>query len=416
MPDPEIPPPFPPEEPKPTPSPFDEPQQPTPPPPWQTPPPEPPRESPQAPPAKGGAAPERPKRPADRTRNFLLGVIVLAMTVAGTSLVYLVLKQRGAQANKALAQNMKKLEQDYTDLQKKYNELETDRNNVLSQTKVLLQEKTEWQEIEGQLENLKSTNKTFMMQKQKLLEENQKLKTEIATILQNFDGLKQSYQELSAKQEESDKENASLRDLLTKQVQATPEYQLLDRESKRLREENEKLGQTINVMEGKLKLALDRIKKDQQRELSQLRQVRGQNQILSEIRAQNEFLTKANRELHELIQQAPGRIKEMAAQNQTLLKETAEMHYNMGVFFTDNKQFDQAEREYVRALDFDPNNLKVHYNLGYLYAENMDRHDKAMFHLEKYLQIDPNSKESEAIRSYIATRQAWNAGTSRGKR
>jgi tetratricopeptide (TPR) repeat protein len=102
----------------------------------------------------------------------------------------------------------------------------------------------------------------------------------------------------------------------------------------------------------------------------------------------------------------------MVAQNQALLHETAEMHYNMAVFFTENKQVAQAEREYLRALDFDPNNVKVHYNLGYLYAEEMENHDKAMFHLEKYLQIVPNSKESEAIRSYIATRQAWNSGGS----
>ncbi len=121
-------------------------------------------------------------------------------------------------------------------------------------------------------------------------------------------------------------------------------------------------------------------------------------------------------ELNELINQAPGRIKDMAAQNQALVKETAEMHYNMGVFFTENKKFENAEREYVRALEFDPNNLKVHYNLGYLYAEDLNKHDKAMFHLEKYLQIDPNSKESEAIRSYIATRQTWNSAGSTGKK
>ena len=263
---------------------------------------------------------------------------------------------------------------------------------------------------------MKKTNKVFMAQKEKLLLENQKLKAEVTSVMQSFDGLKQSYQDLLTKQEEAEKENASLRDLLTKQVQATPEYQLLDRESKRLAEENEKLGQTINLMEGKLKLALDRIKKDQERELSMIRQIRSQKQMLDALRAQNEALSKANVQLNELINQAPGRIKDMAAQNQTLLRETAEMHYNMAVFFTENKQFTQAEREYLRALDFDPNNIKVHYNLGYLYAEEMENHDKAMYHLEKYLQIAPNSKESEAIRTYIATRQVWNTAPSAGGR
>ena len=399
MPDPEFPPtPLAPEEPQ-APPPFD-------------PPPSPPRP---ATPAKGASVSGR-KGPSSLTKNFLLGVIVLALTIAVGSAAYLLIKQNGGLPKKVSSGDMLKLRGEYDELKKKFDKLETDRNNVLSQTRALLQEKAQWQGTQEQLENLKKTNKVFMAQKEKLLAENQKLKADVAEIMQSFDGLKQSYQDLLTKQEEAEKENASLRDLLTKQVQAAPEYQLLDREAKRLREENEKLGQTINVMENKLKLALDRIKKDQVRELSMLRQVRGQKEFLDELRAQNEVLTKTNQELNELINQAPGRIKDMAAQNQTMLKETAEMHYNMGVFFTENKQYPQAEREYVRALDFDPNNLKVHYNLGYLYAEELQKHDKAMYHLEKYLQIDPNSKESESIRSYIATRQSWNAGASTGKK
>ena len=345
-----------------------------------------------------------------------MGVLVVAMTVAGTAIVYLLVRQQKAQANKAVTGSLQKLEQDYAELKKKYDDLETDRNNVLTQTKNLLQEKAKWTEMEEQVENLKKANKQFMAQKEKLLEENQRLKSEVDGIIQNFDSLKASYQEMLEKQDAADKENASLRDLLTKQVQGTPEYQLLDRESKRLRDENIKLGQIINLTEEKLKKALDRIKKDQIRELSMLHQVRGQKQMLDEIRAQNEVLSKTNRQLNDLINQAPTRIRDMAAQNQQLLKETAEMHYNMGVFFTENKQFSQAEREYLRALDFDPNSLKVHYNLGYLYSEELSKHDKAMFHLEKYLQINPNSKESESIRAYIATRQAWNSGSTSGKK
>ncbi len=377
--------------------------------------PEPPFRSATAPPPP--PAPERPKTSSNLTRNFLLGVIVLAMTVAGTGVVYLLVKQQKSKNPRPTAEQTSQMEQEFSELKKKYDELETDRNNVLSQTRTLLQEKAQWQGTQEQLENLKKTNKVFMAQKEKLLAENQKLKAEVESVIQNFDGLKQSYQDLLAKQEESDKENAALRDLLTKQVQAAPEYQLLDREAKRLAEENEKFGQTINLMENKLKLALDRIKKDQQRELNMLRQVRGQKDLLEDVRAQNEILSRTNKELNDLINQAPGHIKDMAFQNQALVKETAEMHYNMGVFFSENKKFEQAEREYARALEFDPNSLKVHYNLGYLYAEDLNNHDKAMFHLEKYLQMDPNSKESEAIRSYIASRQAWNAGaSSSGKR
>ena len=354
--------------------------------------------------------------PNPMSRNILAGVVVVALAGAGTSAIYLLVKHQDAMGGKSASGQTQKLEKDYADLKKKYEDLEVDRNNVLAQTKNLLLEKTKWDEMAPQLENLKKTNRIFMEQKDKILSDNTRLKTEISGFLQNFDSLKESYQELLSKQEAAEKENADLRRLLTQQVQNTPEYQVLDREAKRLREENLKLGETINRLEERIKKALDRIKKDQTREVSLVRQVHEQKSELDGLRSQNGSLAKGNQSLNLLVNEAPGRVKDIAAQNQVLLKETAEMHYNMGVFFTENKQFPQAEKEYLRALDFDPNNLKVHYNLGYLYAEDLDKQDKATYHLEKFMQMDPNGKESEAIRSYIAEKQVWNGTGPTGRR
>ncbi len=361
--------------------------------------------------------PSPPPIPGPRplSRNVLTGVLVVALAVAGASAVYVVVKLKKNTADKSVLNQMKTLEKDHSDLKKKYEDLEVDRNNVLAQTKNLLQEKTKWEETAGQLENLKKTNHVFMLQKDKLLSDNRRLKSEIGEILGNFDGLKASYQELLSKQEAAEKENADLRRLLTQQVQSAPEFQVLDREAKRLRDENLRLGETINLLEERIKKALDRIKKSQEREVSLVRQVREQKATLNQLQSMNGSLVKGNQDLNILVNQAPDRVKDIAAQNQALLKETAEMHYNMGVFFTENKQFERAEKEYLRALDFDPNNQKVHYNLGYLYSEDLDKQDKATFHLEKYLQIDPNSKESEAVRSYIIERQTWNSTGYMGK-
>ncbi len=356
--------------------------------------------------------------PNPLSRNILTGVVVVALATTGATSVYLFVKHKNSAGDKTILAQMQKLEKDNLELKKKYDDIDVDRNNILNQTKNLLQEKTKWDEMGGQLENLKKTNRLFMLQKDKILSDNQRLKNEIGSILGNFDSLKESYQELLSKEEAAEKENVNLRRLLTQQVESTPEYQVLDRESKRLRDENLKLGQALNLLEDRIKKALDHIKKNQLREIGMVRQVREQKQALDDLRSQNGSLTKGNQELNVMINQAPDRVKDIAAQNQVLLKETAEMHYNMGVFFTENKQFEQAEKEYLRALDFDPNHLKAHYNLGYLYAEDLNKHDRAMFHLEKFLQIDPNSKESEAIRSYIAARQTWNStgNMGRGKR
>ena len=366
------------------------------------------------PPAPGLPGPVPPG--GGLTRNLLIGVVVVSLSVAGATAVYLLVKHRGDVSEKTTGGQMQTLTQEYTELKKKYEDLEVDRNNVLAQTKTLLQEKSQWTETQAQVENLKKTNRLYLTQKDKILSDNQKLKADMASILESFETLKESYKELQAKEEQAEKENANLRDLLTKQVQATPEYQVLDRESKRLRDENLRLGETINLLEERIKKALDRIKKDQIRELSLVRQVREQKTSLDELRAHNTALGKGNQDLNDLISQAPDKIKEMAAQNSVLLKETAEMHYNMAVFFTDNKEFTRAEAEYKRALDFDPNNLKVHYNLGYLYAEELHQPEKAASHLEKFLQIDPSSKDSESVRSYLSTLSVWNTSLKPKKR
>jgi len=357
-------------------------------------------------------------------RNVLIGGVILALATTGATVVYLLVTQNNrdnrassTSSDKIVSDPTPQLEKDYLELKKKYDDVEVDRNNILTQIKNLLQEKTQWAEMGGQLENLKKTNRLFMLQKEKILSSNQRLKSEISAIFENFDSLKESYKEILFKQEAAEKENADLRRLLTQQVQSSTEYQVLDREAKRLREDNLKLGEVVNLLEDRIKKTLAGIKKIQLREVWMVRQVREQKQALNNLRAQNSSLTKGNQELNVVIEQTPDRVKEIAAQNQVLLKETAEMHYNMAVFFTESKQFKQAEKEYLRALDFDPNNPKAHYNLGYLYSEDLNKHDKAMFHLEKFLQIDPTAKESEAIRSYITTRQAWNStgNMSKGK-
>ncbi len=208
--------------------------------------------------------------PSGLSRNILIGLMVTALSVAGASAVYLVIKTKPDLFRPQPAADYQKLEKENQELKKKYEELELDRNNVLSQTKNLLQEKAQWSEMEVQLENLKKANKSFMAQKDRLLQDNERLKAEVAAVIQNFDALKQSYQEMLEKQDAIDKENTSLRTLLTQQVQSSPEYQVLDREAKRLREDNAQLGETISVMESKLKKALERIKKDQTREMSMI--------------------------------------------------------------------------------------------------------------------------------------------------
>lgn len=339
-------------------------------------------------------------------KNILVAFLSVCI-VGGVAVSYLFTSYRAQHTNAALQAHTAKLSADYDQLKKKYADLETDRNNVLEQTKNLVQEKSKWTEMEEEFQGLKKSNALFMDQKDKIHSENQKLKHDLAAIMDHFDQLKESYQEIQVKQDKLDTENAGLRTLLAKKIQEAPEYQALSRELGSFRNENKTQSNTIKTLDAKLKKALDYIKKIQDRDLKFAKQAQGSKKTLDALKTENVKLQQTNGVLNKNVEDTPDHFRKMAEQNRTLLKETAEMHYNMGVLFTQNKNYPLAVKEFLRALDFDPNNVKAHYNLGYIYSEQMDKHDEAMSHFEKYLELNPDGKESESIRSYLMVRNAY---------
>src|SRR5262245_9199821 len=68
--------------------------------------------APTPPPAQERPKPAPAAAPSNRMRNLLLGIIVLSLTIAGTSLVYILMKHKNVQ-QKAANSDMQKLEQEY---------------------------------------------------------------------------------------------------------------------------------------------------------------------------------------------------------------------------------------------------------------------------------------------------------------
>ena len=295
----------------------------------------------------------------------------------------------------------------FLELKKKYQDLETDRNNVLTQTKILLAEKITYDEIKQTSEELEKTNKTLFEQKDKLHQEGEKLRGERDMLAENYSQLKVSFQDVSRKRKLLESEARHLRGELQKTVEANPRYQKLDTENKTSQSENKSLKESVKSLTDKLKKANERLKKIAGRDINVSRQIQGYRQNLKHLDDERNRLAATNKNMNQSVQEAPRRFREMADQNKTLLKETAEMHYNLGVFYTENKNYSLAVKEFNRALDFNPDNAKVHYNLGYLYSEELDKHEEAMAHFQRYLEIDPNSKESNEVRGYMTVRQVY---------
>ncbi len=82
-------------------------------------------------------------------------------------------------------------------------------------------------------------------------------------------------------------------------------------------------------------------------------------------------------------------------------KERLNMHYNIAVVYDKNGMYKDAEREYLKCLDIDPNDPGVHYNLGILYDDKLNMGNKAKAHYKKYLEIVPKGENTYKVRQWL---------------
>jgi chromosome segregation ATPase len=82
-------------------------------------------------------------------------------------------------------------------------------------------------------------------------------------------------------------------------------------------------------------------------------------------------------------------------------KERLDAHFNLAVIYEKNSLWHDAEREYLKCLRIDPKDPGVHYNLGILYDDKLNRNNKAMYHYYKFLSLRPMGDTAERVRDWI---------------
>ena len=88
------------------------------------------------------------------------------------------------------------------------------------------------------------------------------------------------------------------------------------------------------------------------------------------------------------------------------------MHYNLGVFYTQHKEYKRAIAEFEKAIELNPDDPYAHFNLGYIYAEYLVDRSKAVEHFRHYLRLaDKSDKDIDWVKKYILTWQAWEGKT-----
>lgn len=321
--------------------------------------------------------------------------------------------------------------EEYEKLKKAYEKLLAERDNFQMQNKSLLEYKTNFLELttktkilqeekENKIKLLQqdkeSTVKSLQQEKEttikKMQEERDQLKLELEKIKGQLIKIENLYQEESAAFQQGTIDLEKKNTQLSKDKEDTQdslekleiEYKIIPETKKkvlRLERENELISNDYNKMQQKFKrMEAERINKDAQIEIYRMQ--------IKDLKKQYEEAMAKNKELQVKAEQIPGRFAELAHENKVLIKETALMHYNLGVFYTKNKEYPRAIAEFEKAIELNPDDPYGHYNLGYIYAEYLADRPKAVAHFRKFLGLSKTEdRDAEWVKKYILTWQTW---------
>ncbi len=81
--------------------------------------------------------------------------------------------------------------------------------------------------------------------------------------------------------------------------------------------------------------------------------------------------------------------------------EAERYHYNLGVMYTQAKEFESAVGEFKKALAFNQRNAKAHYNLGIIFDDYFRDVENARYHYLNFLELDPLSDDAESVREWL---------------
>lgn len=322
--------------------------------------------------------------------------------------------------------------------EKEYKALEADRDNALIQVKKLLSYRERGEKLESEVENAKAAVGSVEKEKLDIIQRNLSLEEEIKKlegIQGKINNEKKQLENMLAKERDKSvvkKIESRMLDLekdkteLTSRLKASEasgakfkdDVLRLEKELvafKKIEQEKISLENLSNELASSLKQARSDISR-----LSAQNLKFGQEQVKAKEQAQAlrekldsldrkyaEAVSK-NKVLEEKVVNAPKKFAEIARQNTALVRQASNMHYNLGVFYTKNKEYSRAIAEFEEAVKLRPDDAYSHFNLGYIYAEYLVNRPRAIEHFRHYLRLaKKEDKDMDWVKKYIITWQAW---------
>jgi len=93
----------------------------------------------------------------------------------------------------------------------------------------------------------------------------------------------------------------------------------------------------------------------------------------------------------------------LPAHAQNAAADSDNPHYKQAQQDLDNNDANGAADEYEAALVADPKLADAHYELGVLYAEKLSEPIAALYHLDRFLKLAPNSPNAPSARDLVTT-------------
>ena len=279
-----------------------------------------------------------------------------------------------------------RMQSDYARLQKDHTDLAAEHDKLNAENKEMFEVKDQAKELEASYEIVKKDRDAFEKTNQDLLEVNLALKG------QNKD--------LEVLQKQLIREKEQLQENLDRVSDKTG-FKKSEQQNADLQKKNTELESALKEKDAALKKAQE-LEAKAKAEAAQLSRKLGQvNENYSEA-------VDKNKRFEQKVVDDPAKFAELAHQNKVLIKQTANMHYNLGVFYSNRKEYSRAIAEFEKAVELAPDDAYSHFNLGYIYAEHVVNRGKATRHFQQYLRYaKKDDKDVDWVKKYIITWQAY---------
>jgi tetratricopeptide (TPR) repeat protein len=208
---------------------------------------------------------------------------------------------------------------------------------------------------------------------------------------------------------ELERENATLKQrIVDLDAQRRREIEMLAR---KMQEEGLAAGQAEQLAGA---LADARVKEKQQRQVIE-KLVRVIPKLEQELDRKNQLLARSKQGMLKLKQELDRRehrvvkAQRMAGMldrarsdvEQVRDGENRDMLYNLALVYAREGRAREAEQAYLRALQLDPADPDIHYNLGILYDDELKDRTRALMHYRKYLKLSPHAPDQDQVENWI---------------